>query len=653
MIALRMPMKKYQALIACLVFSISPCYADAPPAHAVASAHPLATQAGIGILQDGGNAFDAAIAVSAALAVVEPYSSGFGGGGFWLIHRARDGKQVMLDGRETAPALAHHRMYLDEEDNVVRKASLDGPLAAGIPGMPAALVYLAQRYGRLPLSKTLAPAIRYAEQGFKVTARYHRLASYRAKTLRQFPSAAEIFLHEGKVPRAGYLLRQTARAKTAIDAIAERGRPGFYTGPVARKLMSPLSETLAPAKRYAEQRFKVTERYDQLASYRAKTVGQLPSAAGIFLHEGKVPEVGYLLRQTALAKTIGAIAEKGRAGFYTGPVARELVREVRKHGGIWSLDDLKNYRVVERQPTVTEYGGARVVSASPPSSGGIVIAQTLQMLSKFDLHEMSGIQRKHHIVEAMRRAYRDRAAFLGDPDFVDIPVARLLDEPYLDGQALTIDPSKATPSAIIGDSPALVQTGTDTTHFSVMDKEGNRVAGTLSINTPFGSGFVAGDTGVLLNNEMDDFSIKPYTPNAYGLIGNEANAIAPGKRPLSSMTPTFLETADRIGILGTPGGSRIISMVLLATLDFVDGNLPQSWVSRRRFHHQYQPDQVQFEQYGLTGYEQQALAALGHELNERSYRYGNMQAILWDKRENKVYAASDPRGEGAAEVVGQ
>ena len=564
MIALRTPMKKYQAFIACLIFSISPCYADAPPAHAVASAHPLATQAGIEILQDGGNAFDAAIAVSAALAVVEPYSSGFGGGGFWLIHRAQDGKQVMLDGRETAPALAHHRMYLDQQDNVVRKASLDGPLAAGIPGMPAALVYLAQRYGRLPLSETLAHAKRYAEQGFKVTSRYHRLASYRAKILRQFPAAA-----------------------------------------------------------------------------------------GIFLHEGKVPQIGYLLRQTALAKTIDTIAEKGRAGFYTGPVARQLVQEVRKHGGIWSLDDLKNYRVIERQPVVTEYRGMRVVSASPPSSGGIVIAQTLQMLDKFDLHEMSGIQRKHHIVEAMRRAYRDRAVFLGDPDFVDVPVARLLAEPYLDGLALTIDPSKATPSAIIGDNPALVQTGTETTHFSVMDKEGNRVAGTLSINTPFGSGFVAGDTGVVLNNEMDDFSIKPYTPNTYGLIGNEANAIAPGKRPLSSMTPTFLETADRIGILGTPGGSRIISMVLLATLDFVDGNLPQSWVSLRRFHHQYRPDQVQFEKYGLTGYEQQALAALGHELNERSYRYGNMQAILWDKRENKVYAASDPRGEGAAEVVGQ
>lgn len=558
--ALPGPMKKCQALIVAVIFSISPCYADAPPAHAVASAQPLATQAGIEILQAGGNAFDAAIAISAALAVVEPYSSGFGGGGFWLLYRARDGKQVMLDGRETAPGLAHRRMYLDQQNNVIKNASLNGPLAAGIPGLPAALVHLAEHYGRLPLDQTLAPAKRYAEQGFKVTSRYYRMASYRAETLRQFPSTAEIFLPEGKIP-----------------------------------------------------------------------------------------QLGTLIRQAALARTIDAIATSGRAGFYQGPVARELVRAARKHGGIWRLDDLENYRVVERQPLVTQYQGVRVVSAPPPSSGGIVMAQSLRMLDTFDLHEMSNIRRKHHIIEVMRRAYRDRAVFLGDPDFVDIPVRRLLAEPYLEGLALTIDPLKATPSETLGDTPSLLQTGMSTTHFSVMDKEGNRVAATLSINTPFGSGFAA--AGVLFNNEMDDFSIKPHTPNAYGLLGDQANAIAPGKRPLSSMTPTFLETGDRIGILGTPGGSRIISMVLLATLDFAEDNFPQSWVSLRRFHHQYQPDQVQFEQYGLTEYEQQALATLGHELNERSYRYGNMQAILWDKKANKVYAASDPRGEGMAEVI--
>lgn len=549
-------------LFACVLISAGPCRAEGAPAHAVASAHPLATAAGVEILQEGGNAFDAAVAVSAALGVVEPFSSGFGGGGFWLVHRAADGKQVMIDGRETAPALAHERMYRDAQDNVIRDASLKGPLAAGIPGMPAGLVHLAEEYGRLPLRQSLAPAIRYAEQGFKVTSRYHRLSAYVADTLRQYPAAA-----------------------------------------------------------------------------------------GIFLQDGKPPRIGHLVRQEALARTIEAIAEKGLDGFYRGPIAERMVWEARKHGGIWSLQDLDTYRVVEREPVVFSYRDTRIVSAPPPSSGGIVMAQALSILQQFDLNDMSNVQRKHHIIEAMRRAFRDRSVFLGDPDFVDIPTDRLLDESYLEGLALTIDAANATPSDILGNGPTLLQAGTQTTHFSVLDKEGNRVAGTLSVNTLFGACFVAEGTGVLFNNEMDDFSAKRNTPNAYGLIGDEANAIAPGKRPLSSMTPTFLETPDRVGIVGTPGGSRIISMVMLAALDFADGGLPQSWVSLRRFHHQYQPDQVQFELHGLTEFERQRLTGMGHELREISRRYGNMQAILWDKTEDRVYSASDPRGEGQAVIV--
>ena len=549
-------------LFACVLISAGPCRAEGAPAHAVASAHPLATAAGVEILREGGNAFDAAIAVSAALGVVEPFSSGFGGGGFWLIHRAADGRQVMIDGRETAPALAHERMYRDAQDNVIRDASLKGPLAAGIPGMPAGLVHLAEHYGRLPLRRSLAPAIRYAEQGFKVTSRYHRLSAYVADTLRQYPAAA-----------------------------------------------------------------------------------------GTFLQDGKPPRIGHLVRQEALARTIEAIAENGLDGFYKGPIAQRMVREARKYGGIWSLDDLSAYQVLEREPIVANYRGVRIVSAPPPSSGGIVMAQALRILEQFDLNAMSSVQRKHHIIEAMRRGFRDRAVFLGDPDFVDVPVARLLDDSYLEGLALTIDPAQATPSDILGNGPVLSQTGTQTTHFSVLDKEGNRVAGTLSVNTLFGSCFMAEGTGVLLNNEMDDFSAKRNTPNAYGLVGDNANAIAPGKRPLSSMTPTFLETPDRVGIVGTPGGSRIISMVTLAALDFAADGLPRSWVSLRRFHHQYQPDQVQFELHGLTEFEQRRLAGMGHELREISRRYGNMQAILWDKTEDRVYSASDPRGEGQAVIV--
>ena len=549
-------------LLTVLLFGITPAPAAQAPAHAVASAHPLATQAGVEILQQGGNAFDAAVAVSAALGVVEPFSSGFGGGGFWLLHRAGDGRQVMLDGRETAPSLAHARMYRDAEDNVIKDASMQGPLAAGIPGLPAGLAHLAERYGRLPLRQSLAPAIRYAEQGFKVTSRYHRMAAYMTDTLNRYPAAAAIFLQDGKPPR-----------------------------------------------------------------------------------------IGYELRQEDLARTLEAIAARGRDGFYRGPIAAQLVQEARRHGGVWRLEDLEAYRVVEREPIIFQYRDIRIVSAPPPSSGGIVMAQALRILEQFELDDMSGVRRKHYVIEALRRAFRDRALFLGDPDFVKVPVQRLLDPSYLEGLALTIDAARATPSEDLGEGPALAPAGTQTTHFSILDKEGNRVAGTLSVNTLFGSCFVAAGTGVLFNNEMDDFSVKRLTPNAYGLIGSEANAIAPGKRPLSSMTPTFLETADRVGIVGTPGGSRIISMVMLAALDFADGNPPDSWVSLRRFHHQYQPDQVQFELHGLTQFEQQRLTALGHELKEIPRRYGNMQAILWDRKENRVHGASDPRGEGLAVVV--
>jgi len=549
-------------LLFCLVFSQGCLASGKKPSAAVASAHPMATEAGLNILNQGGNAFDAAIAITAALAVVEPYSSGIGGGGFWLLHRVSDDKQIMIDGRERAPALAHRRMYQDEHGNVNKGASLNGALAAGIPGVPAGLVHLAQRYGRLPLKKSLAPAIQHALDGFPVTTRYQKLVGYRKTTLLENPDAADIFLENNDTP-----------------------------------------------------------------------------------------QLGYLIVQKDLAQTLSSIAEYGNDGFYRGALAERMVLGVNQSGGIWSLKDLENYRVVERVPIVVNYRGIRVVSAPPPSSGGIVMGQALAILEHFDLHSMDSSTRKHYVVEAMRRAYRDRAVFLGDPDFVKVPVRRLLNKDYLHGLALSINPDKATSSLELGNTPGLDQSGSDTTHFSVMDAEGNRVAGTLSINLPFGSCFVAPGTGVLLNDEMDDFSIKAHTPNAYGLVGDKANAIEAGKRPLSSMTPTFVETQESVGILGTPGGSRIISMVLLGILDFADGNKPDSWVSLPRYHHQYLPDEVQYEPLALSQEEQKELKKRGHFLNQKSRRYGNMHAILWNKKENKVYAASDPRGEGAAKVM--
>jgi gamma-glutamyltranspeptidase / glutathione hydrolase len=555
-------MKYSFSLVLVLTLFSSSNFAGQTNQAAVATAHPLATQAGIDILKQGGNAFDAAAAITASLAVVEPYSSGIGGGAFWLIHRASDNKQIMIDGREKAPMRSHKDMYLDKSGSVIKGLSLNGPMAAGIPGVPAGIDHLVKHYGRLTLKEVLAPAIDQAENGFVVTGRYQKLMGFRSKVVKNYPEAATLFLNNNEVPAKGHLIVQND-----------------------------------------------------------------------------------------LAKTLSIIANEGSKGFYKGALARKLVDSVKKNGGIWEMEDLTNYNIVERDPIIVNYNGIKVTSAAPPSSGGIVMGQALNILEHFDLNKVDLITRKHIVVEAMRRAYRDRAAYLGDADFVDVPVDRLLDKNYAEGMALTINLDKATPSVELSNIATSDHTGTDTTHFSVVDAEGNRVAATLSINLPFGSGFVAEGTGVLLNNEMDDFSSKPLTANAYGLVGDSANAIEPGKRPLSSMTPTFVETKDRIGVLGTPGGSRIISMVLLGVLDFTDGNLPDSWVSLPRYHHQYLPDQIQYEQGGLTISEQEELKKKGHKLNEKNRRYGNMQAIMIWKKNNITFAASDPRGEGSAEVI--
>ena len=532
--------------------------AAGPGKNAVASAHPLATDAGMEILANGGNAYDAAIAVAAALAVVEPYSAGMGGGGFWLLHRESDGLQTFVDARETAPDAAIPTMYQDRDGKVVRDWALNGPSAAGIPGQAAAFVHLADNYGKLPLKTSLAPAIRLAREGFEVEDHYRKLAGYREEVLNRFPEAAALFLHNGKVPPAGHVIKQ--------------------------------------------------------------------------------PD---------LARVLTLLAEKGKAGFYQGEVARKLVEGVEQAGGIWTLEDLANYDVIERSPTVSTFKNARIVSAPPPSAGGIVMGQALNILSQFE-----GEPDTHLIVEAMRRAYQDRARYLGDPDFVDIPVDKLLSSDYAKQRASTINLDEATPSHTLGE-PLSVEEGFHTTHLSVLDKAGNRVAATLSINLPFGSGFVPPGTGVLLNNEMDDFSAKPGVPNAYGLVGSEANAIAPGKRPLSSMTPTFVEFDDRVAILGTPGGSRIITMVMLGVLEAANDQPVDVWVNRVRFHHQYLPDEVQAEPAFVGSEAAKELMLRGHHVVSTGRDYGNMQAILWRKGSNEVTAASDPRGIGSAAVSGQ
>ncbi|PCI19403.1 MAG: gamma-glutamyltransferase [Piscirickettsiaceae bacterium] len=550
-------------LIVTLYVGLSACAAtDAlhkPAGQAVASAHPAATQAGIDTLNKGGNAFDAAIAVSAALAVVEPYSSGLGGGGFWLLHRASDGKQVMIDGREVAPSNAHRDMYLDAKGEPVKSASVDGALAAGIPGLPAGLVHLAKYYGRLTLAASLQPAIQLAEQGFAVNHHYQRMAGFR---------------------------------KTVLAA----------------------SE----------------------------------SSKGIFLNAGEVPDVGAIIIQNDLATTLKLLASDGYAGFYKGDVAEKLVQGVRQAGGIWTMKDLENYRIKERDPVVIQYKNMRITSAALPSSGGLVLTIALNILQQYDLSTMDEATRIHVVVEAMRRAYRDRALYMGDSDFVKVPISMLTKKSYAQSLASNLTIDKATPSQTL--TGLNEWEGHDTTHFSVLDKAGNRVAATLSINYPFGSGFVPAGTGVLLNDEMDDFSMKPGTPNVYGLVGGTANAIQPNKRMLSSMSPTFIETNKMVGILGTPGGSRIISMVLLGILDAAQGTAPKSWVSLPRYHHQYLPDVIQHEPNTFSDEVATELVQKGHRLKSVGRAYGNMQAIAWDKRNHYISAASDPRGAGQAIV---
>jgi len=544
-------------LSALLILSLlfSPAHAAKPPAAAIASPHPLATEAGMEILKAGGNAFDAAVAVSGALAVVAPMSCGLGGGGFWLLHRARDGFETFIDGRETAPRAARRDMYLDTQGNVVPKLSLDGPLSAAIPGVPAALEHLSNKYGRLPLARSLAPAIRLARDGFATDEFYRRVAEFRAAAM--------------------------------------TGAPGL-------------------------------------------------------LDHGKPPQPGFVLKQPQLAGVLTSMAKRGAAGFYRGEVARKLVDGVRSAGGIWTLDDLAGYRIKERAPIRGEYKGMRITSAPPPSSGGVALVTMLNIINGYPFSTLDATTQTHLLVEAMRRAYRDRAEYLGDPDYGKVPVQQLLNPNYAAGLRSSLRLDRTTPSSSLPmDMP--VRQGPDTAHFSILDRDGNRVAATLTVNYAFGSGFMPPGTGVLLNDEMDDFAVKPGVPNAYGLVGADANAIAPGKRPLSSMTPSFLENERGVAILGTPGGSRIISMVLLASLEFARGGSAGEMVALPRFHHQFVPDELFFEAGALSPEQQSGLMKRGHRLQQARDRYGDMQAVVWDRRAG-VSAASDPRGGGKAWV---
>ena len=543
-----------------------------PPGAAIASGHHLATDAGLQVLAEGGNAFDAAVAVSSTLSVVEPISSGLGGGGLFLLHDARSGKDVMLDAREYAPESATPEQFLDKKGELDRDRSMNGPWSAGIPGLPAALVELAGKHGRLPLRQSLAPAIRIAREGFPVYARMAKGYASRREIMDRYPGTREVYLRNGK----------------------------------------PIAE-------------------------------------------------GDLFRQPELAHTLELLAAKGFDGFYRGETARKLIKGVNQAGGRWTAQELAAYQVKQRTPISFDYRGWKVTTAPPPSSGGIALAEMLQILEPWDLQKLDEAHRIHLVTEAMRRAYRDRTFFLGDPDFVEIPQKVLTSRDYAQGLRATIHPDKATPSDLLSGKPTPLEDD-ETTHFSIIDAEGNRVGGTQTVNLLYGSGLIPPGTGVLLNDEMDDFALKPGTPNAFGVMGYEANAPKPGKRMLSSMTPTFMESSDKVVVLGTPGGSRIITMVLLGILGYDAGLSAQQVVALPRYHHQWLPDVISAESGGFSPEVAKALEAMGHEVDlpgdeasggrGSSHVWGNLQTVAWDRARNELSAASDPRSPvGGAKVV--
>jgi gamma-glutamyltranspeptidase/glutathione hydrolase len=551
-----------KAFLTCLLlaWALGVQAVTAPDQAAVATAHPAATVAGLETLAHGGNAFDAAVAISAALAVVEPYGSGLGGGGFFLLRQAGEQPSYrFLDARERAPLAAHAELYR-RNGEVQRELSLNGALAAAIPGLPAALVALAERYGQLPLSDSLAPAIRLARDGVGIDRVYRERAEWRLQALLADEESARIFLEQGRIP-------------------AEYG----------------------------------------------------------------------LLRQPELARTLERLAKGGHAGFYAGDTARKLIAGVKAAGGIWSPRDLASYQVVERQPLRYALAdGRELITAPPPSAGGVALAQSLGMLQQLPWRKAGTLQRSHYVVEVLRRAYRDRG-LLGDPDQMRNPLARLLARNYLEKLAKGIHLQNATASSSLPPAPGWRE-GDHTSHFTVLDRAGNAVAATLSINLPFGAAFTVPGTGVLLNNEMDDFAADPQGHNAYGLGGSRANAIAAGKRPLSSMSPTFIESPEELASFGTPGGSRIPSMVLLAILDYLDGKPIQQWPASPRYHHQFQPDVLEHEPGAFSAGQVHTLEMRGYRLQKLERRYGNQQVLLWHKADGRVEAASDPRGIGQAQL---
>lgn len=520
----------------------------------VASEQELATQVGVEILQQGGNAVDAAVAVGFALAVVLPNAGNIGGGGFMVLHDGKSGENFTVDFREMAPSKASRDMYLDEQGNVVDGKSLYTHFAVGVPGTVAGMEYALKKWGSLPLEKVIAPAIKLAEEGFIV------------------------------------------------------------------------SNTLAAT-----------------LQEETETLGKWESSKKIFFKNDRPLVAGERLVQADLANSLRQIAQQGAKAFYEGEIAQKIVAEMEKHNGLITLEDMKGYQSMERKPIVGEYRGYKIVTMPPPSSGGIHLVQILNMLENYSLVDSgsNSAETIHYLAETMKLAYADRSEYLGDPDFVKIPVTGLTSKDYAKELIKAIDPDKARPAAEIKPGKPQPYESDQTTHYSVMDKAGNAVAVTYTLNLNFGSGIVAEGTGILLNNEMDDFSAKPGVANAFGLIGGDANAVEGKKRPLSSMTPTLVLKNDKPWLVtGSPGGARIITTVLQSILNTIDhGMNPAEAIVTPRVHHQWLPDELRVEE-GLSPDTLKLLVERGHKISEKA-PMGRIQII--QALDDGFYGYSDPR----------
>lgn len=519
----------------------------------------LASQVGLHILQQGGNAVDAAVATGFALAVTYPRAGNLAGGGFMLIHLADDNRQTLVDYRERAPAAAKPDMYLDEQGELDRRLEYFSHLSAGVPGTVAGMLYALENYGSMSREEVLAPAIALARDGLPVSFGLFFEVSTSAERLRMNPAALEIF----------------------------------------------------------------------------------------FRDDGSQYAIGEVWRQPDLAWTLEQIRRDGNIGFYGGEVARRIAADMEAGGGLITTEDLANYEVVERSPVRGTYKDFEVVAAPPPSSGGVHLVQMLNILEGFDLQSMghNSAAYLHHLTESMKLAYADRSVYLGDPDFADVPVARLIDKAYAERQRGRIDPERATPSTTIAPGRLLPPESTDTTHYSVADRFGNVVSNTYTLNFSFGSHIAVPGTGMLLNNEMADFVTKPGTPNAYGLVQGEANKIEPGKRPLSSMTPTIvLRDGEPWLATGSPGGSVIITTVLQTVLNAMEFDMNIATAAAEpRIHHQWMPDTLRAEQ-GVSPDTLRLLESMGQAVNVSGRTTGRTNSIMLQN--GWLFGASDTRRPG-------